>query len=88
MSVAVGPPHLGHRVHGLAVIAYGALYVLVLPLLLALWMRRLDLVLNFGPLDARPLAALTLFAAGSSSDVPTRVLLPTLSGCPKRRSAD
>ncbi len=47
------------------VVWYGALYVFVLPLLLGLWMRRLDVVLHFAPLTAWPGAALAAAAAGA-----------------------
>jgi len=46
------------------VVSYGALYVFVLPLLLGLWMRRLDVVLHLAPLPAWPGAALAAGVAG------------------------
>jgi phosphatidylglycerol:prolipoprotein diacylglycerol transferase len=46
------------------VVAYGALYVFALPVLLGVWMRRLDVVLHLAPLAAWPGAAAVVGGTG------------------------
>ena len=46
------------------VVGYGALYVVALPLLLAMWMQRLDAVLRLSPLEWWPRAAGATLAVG------------------------